>query len=190
MGMEFRQKGANVQLGPGLNVARIPQEGRNFEYVSGEEAALGAALGEAVVEGIQSAGIIATAKHYILNSQEVVQWHSLRPRHVVLPPIDASSWQVDRGSPKFPPLFGAPVSEVASDRTRWEVYMPPFEAAVRAGVGAVMCSYNRVNGTAACGDDQTISTDLKQTLNFSGWVMSDWFATHSAAAAAKIDGGR
>ena len=161
MGTEFRQKGANVQLGPGLNVARIPQEGRNFEYLSGEEAALGVALGPPVVEGIQSNGIIATAKHYILNSQEN-----------------------DRGSPKFPPLFGAPVSEVASERTRWEVYMPPFEAAVRAGVGSVMCAYNRINGTAACGDDETLTTDLKQALNFSGWVMSDWFATHSAAAAA------
>ena len=44
MGAEFRAKGANVQLGPGLNVARLPQEGRNFEYISGEDPLLGAGL--------------------------------------------------------------------------------------------------------------------------------------------------
>ncbi len=33
MGREFFLKGANVQLGPGLNVARIPRNGRNFEYL-------------------------------------------------------------------------------------------------------------------------------------------------------------
>jgi beta-glucosidase len=36
MGKEFHQKGANVQLGPGLCLARVPQNGRNFEYMSGE----------------------------------------------------------------------------------------------------------------------------------------------------------
>ena len=48
-----------------------------------------------------------------------------------------------------------------------------------------MCSYNRVNGTAACANHQTLVDDLKGRLNFSGWVMSDWAATHSAVAAAK-----
>ncbi len=32
MGIEFAGKGANVQLGPGMNVARVPRNGRNFEY--------------------------------------------------------------------------------------------------------------------------------------------------------------
>ena len=38
MGQEFYDKGANVQLGPGMCVARVPRNGRNFEYVSGEGA--------------------------------------------------------------------------------------------------------------------------------------------------------
>ena len=41
MGLEFRQKGANVQLGPGVCLARIPNCGRNFEYLSGEDPFLG-----------------------------------------------------------------------------------------------------------------------------------------------------
>jgi beta-glucosidase len=42
MGAEFRAKGANVQLGPGVCVARVPVGGRNFEYISGEDPYLGA----------------------------------------------------------------------------------------------------------------------------------------------------
>ena len=38
MGAEFFAKGANVQLGPGVCVARVPNDGRNFEYLSGEGA--------------------------------------------------------------------------------------------------------------------------------------------------------
>ena len=36
------------------------------------------------------------------------------------------------------------VNEVVDERTRWEIYYPPFEAAVSAGAGATMCAYNRV----------------------------------------------
>jgi hypothetical protein len=41
MGKEFYDKGANVQLGPGLCLARVPRNGRNFEYLSGEDPYLG-----------------------------------------------------------------------------------------------------------------------------------------------------
>lgn len=70
MGAEFKAKGANCQLGPGLNVARVPQGGRNFEYMSGEDPVLGSKMVGPAVQGIQSNGVIATAKHYILNNQE------------------------------------------------------------------------------------------------------------------------
>lgn len=49
-----------------------------------------------------------------------------------------------------------------------EVYMPPFEAAVQAGAAAVMCSYNKVNGAYACGDNHTLQQVLKQQLGFRG----------------------
>ena len=39
MGKEFYDKGANVQLGPAVCIARLPLNGRNFEYMSGESAA-------------------------------------------------------------------------------------------------------------------------------------------------------
>lgn len=65
MGEEFAGKGANVQLGPGLCVARVPRNGRNFEYISGEDPHLGAALVGPVVKGIQAQGVVANAKHYM-----------------------------------------------------------------------------------------------------------------------------
>jgi beta-glucosidase len=62
MGLEFYQKGSNVQLGPGLCLARIPTGGRNFEYLSGEDPYLGAALVGPVIKGIHSQNVIANAK--------------------------------------------------------------------------------------------------------------------------------
>ena len=41
MAAEFKAKGANIQLGPGVGVARVPLAGRNFEYLSGEDPFLG-----------------------------------------------------------------------------------------------------------------------------------------------------
>eukprot|EP00660_Eupelagonema_oceanica_P018696 gene18696-7753_t len=70
MGEEFSGKGSNVQLGPGLCIARIPQNGRNFEYMSGEDPFLGYTLVQPAIKGIQSKGVIANAKHWVANSQE------------------------------------------------------------------------------------------------------------------------
>ena len=69
MGREFAGKGASVQLGPGLCLTRVPKGGRNFEYISGEDPVLGAALGAAAVRGIQSTGVMANAKHWVNNNQ-------------------------------------------------------------------------------------------------------------------------
>ncbi len=65
------------------------------------------------------------------------------------------------------------------EQTLHEVYLPPFEAAIQAGVAAVMCSYNHVNGPYGCGSD-TLTTILRRELGFRGFVISDWGASHSA----------
>jgi beta-glucosidase len=64
---EFRGKGMNVMLGPGINLARVPQNGRNYEYF-GEDPWLAAELAKAEVRGVQSEGVIACAKHFNLCS--------------------------------------------------------------------------------------------------------------------------
>jgi beta-glucosidase len=61
-----------------------------------------------------------------------------------------------------------------------EIYLAPFEAAIDAGVAAVMCSYNHVNGPYACGNSSLLTRVLRDELHFGGFVISDWGATHSA----------
>jgi beta-glucosidase len=65
------------------------------------------------------------------------------------------------------------VSENVPSRAMFELYYQPFAAAVDAGVGSAMCSYNRINNTYACENNSTLPT-LKGMYGFDGWVMSDW----------------
>lgn len=69
MGRETRDRGIDVLLAPGCNLVRVPQCGRTFEYY-GEDPLHTARHTAAAVEGIQSAGVAATVKHYAANSQE------------------------------------------------------------------------------------------------------------------------
>lgn len=154
MAKEFYGKGANVLLGPGLNLARVPVNGRNFEYMSGGDPFLGYSLVQPVVQGIQSEPMIANAKHWINNNQES-----------------------DRSE----------VSANDDERTRHELYYPPFLGAIEAGVGSFMCSYNKINNVWSCENNETLNIDLKNHLHFNGWVMSDWGATHSVSIDKGLD---
>ncbi len=65
------------------------------------------------------------------------------------------------------------------ERTLHEMELVPFEASVRAGVGSVMCSYNKVNGLHGC-ENPTLLTDILRTRwGFDGFVVSDYGANHS-----------
>ena len=82
------------------------------------------------------------------------------------------------------------VSANVDERTQHEIYLPAFQAAVQQGnVGAVMCSYNKVNDIYACEQPYTQNDVLKTQWNFPGFVMSDWGATHSTlqSSAAGLD---
>lgn len=69
LGHDARARGVNFLLGPGVNIARSPLCGRNFEYLS-EDPYLNSALVVPFIEGVQSMGVVATVKHYALNDQE------------------------------------------------------------------------------------------------------------------------
>lgn len=75
MATEFKQKGANVALAPGIGIARVPTAGRNFEYICGEDPTLGSVLTRSVVTGIQDTGVIANAKHWVNNEIEDERRH-------------------------------------------------------------------------------------------------------------------
>jgi len=69
VGREARSRGFNVQLAGGINLARDPRNGRNFEYLS-EDPLLSAVLAAESISGIQGEGVISTIKHYSLNCNE------------------------------------------------------------------------------------------------------------------------
>jgi beta-glucosidase len=69
IGTEARRKGFNVMLAGGMNLARDPRNGRNFEYF-GEDPLLAGTLAGEAVRGIQSQNVISTIKHFALNDQE------------------------------------------------------------------------------------------------------------------------
>ncbi len=61
-----------------------------------------------------------------------------------------------------------------SDRLLWEVYLPPFKAAVDAGVATFMNAFNDVNGVPATGNKYLQRDILKGKWGFTGFVVSDW----------------
>lgn len=151
MAKDALARGVDFILGPGMNIYRAPMCGRNFEYF-GEDPFLASRMAVAVIEGIQSPGVTATAKHFLGNNQE---WD----RHNVSSDID--------------------------ERTMREIYMPAFEASVKeAHVGALMDSYNLVNGVHMTQDRELMTDVVKKEWGFPGIIMSDWDATYDGVAAA------
>jgi len=63
-----------------------------------------------------------------------------------------------------------------SERTLREVYLPPFKAAVAAGVGTIMSAFNDLNGVPATANEYTLTTILRGEWGFQGFVVSDWNA--------------
>lgn len=151
IGRETRDEGFDVSLGGGVDLARDPRCGRNFEY-HGEDPILAGTMLARELRGIQSQGVVATIKHFAVNDQESGR------------------------------LF---VSSNLSRRALRETDLLAFEIGVRdSGVGAVMCSYNRVNSVYSCQNSYLLNDVLKLDWGFNGWVMSDWGATHSTVRAA------
>jgi beta-glucosidase len=58
----------------------------------------------------------------------------------------------------------------------WNIYLPPFKAAIDAGADTVMCSFNAINGVPGCADRETETSILKRRWHFDGFVESDYTA--------------
>jgi beta-glucosidase len=130
MGKEFYAKGANVQLGPGMCIARVPKNGRNFEYMSGEDPYLGYTLVKGAIDGIQSQGVIANAKHFVLNSE----WSPSSSAQIVPHCCHSFTIRTDQETNRDS------IDVQIDERTLYEIYMPPFKGAIDANVGSFMCS--------------------------------------------------
>jgi beta-glucosidase len=66
-----------------------------------------------------------------------------------------------------------------------ELYMWPFQDAVRAGAGAIMCTYQQINGSYGCQNSKVLNGLLHGELGFQGFVVTDWGAQHSGLASAE-----
>ena len=158
-GLEAKLKGINILLGPSMGpLGRMPAGGRNWEGFGPDPVLQGIAASQEI-KGIQESGVIATAKHYIANEQEHFR--------------QSFEW----GLPNA-------ISSNIDDRTLHELYLWPFADCVKAGVASVMCSYNLVNNSYACGNSKLMNGILKDELGFQGFVQSDWLAQRSGVASA------
>ena len=159
LGQEGKARGIHRMLSPGMNFYRTAFGGRSFEYLTGEDPFLGAALVPPVVRGIQSHGVMATTKHFALNDEEVNRTF---------------------------------IDVVADERTLREIYLPPFEAAVKlANTAVIMSAFNAVNaedeenGGFASESKFLITEVLRQGWGFSGFVESDFLGIHDGVKAVK-----
>lgn len=148
---DARARGVGIMLAPAVNINRVPQNGRNFEYLS-EDPYLAGSLAAPIVAGLQAQGVVATVKHFAANNQETER-----------DTIDAR----------------------VGERALREIYLPAFEAAVKQGhAWAVMCAYNRLNGTYCSANDWLNNRVLKGDWGFKGVLMSDWGAAHDTLGVA------
>ncbi|WP_433066081.1 glycoside hydrolase family 3 C-terminal domain-containing protein [Dactylosporangium sp. CS-033363] len=120
----------------------------------GEDPYLAGQIGAADIQGIQSQGPMAQVKHYAAYNQETNR-NTLADNAIV------------------------------NARTQREIYLPAFETAVQQGqADSAMCSYSAVNGAFACENGPLQNDVLKRDLGFTGFITSDWGATHSTVASA------
>src|SRR6201995_936403 len=120
----------------------------------GEDPYLNGQLGAADIQGVQSTGTMAQVKHFAVYNQET-----------------------NRNTPSD--------NAVVSTQAEQEIYLPAFQYATQQGAASsVMCSYSTINGTYACQNPYLLSTVLRQQFGYTGFVTSDWGATHSTAASA------
>lgn len=120
MGGEFKAKGVSIALGPVAGpIGKIAEGGRNWEGFSNDPY-LSGALTFDTVRGLQE-NVISCVKHFIGNEQETNRNPALLS----------------------PELHNQSISANIDDKTLHELYVWPFQDAIHAGAGAVMCSYNK-----------------------------------------------
>jgi beta-glucosidase len=75
-------------------------------------------------------------------------------------------------------------NSVIGERALQEIYTRPFALGIRDGQpGSAMCAFNKVNYVYACENSELLTGILREQLDFAGWVMSDYGATHSTVEA-------
>lgn len=133
-----------MALGPVVGpIGRVALGGRNWEGASNDPYLSGVLTAEIVI-GLQE-NVIACTKHLVGNEQET----NRLPTSLSIPGAANQS-----------------VSSNIDDKTMHELYLWPFQDAVRAGSGSIMASYNRINDSYASANSKTLNGLLKTELGF------------------------
>lgn len=150
---EARAVGIHWTFAPMVDIAPDPRWGRIVEG-AGEDPVLGAAVAAAQVRGFQGAQLGASGERVVAG-----------PKHL-------AGYGAARGGRDYDDAD-------ISDAELWNVYLPPFRAAVEAGAGNVMGAYMDLNGVPASGNRWLLTDVLRDALGFTGWVVSDANAVKS-----------
>jgi beta-glucosidase len=158
---EAAAAGVNWTFAPMVDIARDPRWGRIAEG-SGEDPYLGSVLAAARVRGFQGPDLRS-------------------PDAVLATAKHFAAYGAAEGGRDY---NTADVSE----RTLRETYLPPFRAAVRAGVGSIMSAFNEIAGVPSSANRWLLTDVLRREWGFRGFVVSDWGAidelrAHGVAAA-------
>ena len=78
-------------------------------------------------------------------------------------------------------------NDVCDEATLRKLYLPPYEAAIKAGVGSIMVSYSSWNGKKMHGNQHLLTEVLKGELGFQGFLVSDWAAIDQLSPDYKAD---
>lgn len=144
--------GIHWNFTPSIAVAQDARWGRFYESFS-QSNEVHNNIVSSYINGLQSNGVIATAKHYI--GDGATSWN------------EASGWyKIDRGN------------AVMTEEELREIYLPPYEVAIAAGVQTIMTSYNSYNGEKMHGHEYLITDVLKGELGFEGFIITDWEGIH------------
>ena len=149
---EARALGIHWTFAPMVDIARDPRWGRIVEG-AGEDPYLGAAMAAAQVRGFQG-DHIGAAGHIIAG-----------PKHFVGYGASVGGRDYD--------------SAYLSDSELYNVYLPPFAAAINAGAGNVMSAYMDLNDVPASANKRLLTDILRGELGFKGWVVTDASAVHN-----------
>ncbi len=146
---EARADGFAWTFAPMVDIARDPRWGRIVEG-AGEDPFLGAAMARAQVKGFQGDDLSS-------------------PDHVLACVKHFAGYGAADGGRDYD-------SSYISDDLMWNVYLPPFKAALDAGVGTVMSAYMDLNDVPATGNRWLLHDVLRETWGFNGFVVSDAIA--------------
>jgi beta-glucosidase len=157
IGRELRETGYNMSIGGGVDLARDPRNGRNFEY-AGEDPLLAGTMVGNLANGVQSNRIMGDIKHYAFNDQET-------GRNIL-------NVKLTQRAARESDLLGFQIAiEMA------------HPAGVMCSYNRETIAPPNTSPDWSCQSDYLLNQVLKKDWSFQGFVLSDWSGTHSTAHA-------